>query len=44
MYMHYYKNEIIIFSLLMVSEKYYLCTRFARVEILIAIGIAYSPG
>ena len=32
--------EIIIFSLFIVSEKYYLCTRFARVAILIAIGMA----
>ena len=32
--------EIIIFSLFIVSEKYYLCTRFARVVIPVAIGIA----
>ena len=37
------KNEIFKFSLFIVSEKYYLCTRFAQVVIPIAIGMADTP-
>ncbi len=37
------KNEIFKFSLFIVSEKYYLCTRFAQVVIPIAIGMEDTP-
>jgi len=39
----HFKNEIFKYSLFIVSEKYYLCTRFAQVVILIVIGKADTP-